>query len=132
MFQMLIHPLQTFAAACSEKGFFGLPVWYHYLNLAGKMQVSSDTGRCEFVSMRGGFKVADLSLIMLAVVDILLRIAALVAIAYIMYGGFRMITAQGDPQGTKAGQQTMWNALIGLGIALAAVGGVAFIGRAIK
>jgi hypothetical protein len=129
MLEVLLHPLQSFAAACAEKEFFGLPTWYHYLNLAGKMQQSAATGHCEFVSLKGGFKVADLSLVMLAVVDILLRLSALIAIAYIMYGGFRMITAQGDPQGTKAGQQTMFNALIGLGIALAAVGGVAFIGR---
>jgi hypothetical protein len=61
----------------------------------------------------------------------LLRVAALIAIGYLMYGGFRMISAQGEPDGIKRAQQTMWNALIGLGIALASIGGVAFIGKAI-
>jgi len=131
MLQMLLHPFQTFGVACAEHPFFGLPVWYHYLNLAGKMAVNKDTGRCEFVTLSGGFKVADLSLIGLAVVDILLRLSALVAIAYVMYGGFRLITSQGDPGGVKAGQQTMWNALIGLGIALTAIGGVSFLGKAL-
>jgi hypothetical protein len=129
MLDILLHPFQTFGVACAEHPFFGLPVWYHYLNLAGKMAVNQATKRCEFTTLSGGFKVADLSLVALAVIDILLRIAALVAIAYVMYGGFRLITSQGDPSGVKAGQQTMWNALIGLGIALTAIGGVAFIGK---
>jgi hypothetical protein len=131
MLQFLTHPFQTFAAACAEHSFFGLPTWYHYLNVAGKMTQDPATGRCEFVSLSKGFKITDLSLIGLAVVDILLRLSALIAIAYIMYGGFRLITSQGEPDGIKAGQKTMWNALIGLGIALAAIGGVSFAGRII-
>lgn len=121
-----------FAAACTEPSFFGLPVWYHYLNLAGKMTQSRDTGRCEFVSLTGGFQFQDMALIGLAIVDILLRVAAYVAIGYLMYGGFRLITSQGDPDASKRGQQTMWNALIGLGITIASIGAVTFIGRAIK
>ena len=128
----MLNPLHFFAAAsCQERGFFGLPTWYHYLLAAGKMQVNVQTGHCEFITLSQGFKTTDLALISLAIVDIMLRIAVYITIGYVMYGGFRLITAQGDPQGTKAAQQTIWNALIGLGIALAAVGGVAFIGRAI-
>lgn len=131
LFQVIIQPFQQFAAACTEHNFFGLPVWYHYLNAAGKMTQDPKTGRCEFVTLRGGFKVQDLALVGLSVVDILLRLSALIAIGYLMYGGFRMITAQGDSGGVKNAQQTMWNALIGLGISIAAIGGVAFLGKAI-
>ena len=128
-FTQMVH---NFGAACTEPTFFGLPTWYHYLVLAGKMQTDPNTGRCEFVSLSKGFQVSDLALIGLAVVDILLRVSAFIAIAYVMYGGFRLITAQGEPDGVKRAQQTIWNALIGLGIALAAIGGVAFIGTVIK
>jgi hypothetical protein len=124
----LIH---TFGVACREPTFFGLPTWYHYLNLAGKMQTNADTGHCEFVSLRQGFQAQDMALVLLAIVDILLRVSALIAIAYVMYGGFRLITAQGDSGGVKSAQQTIWNALIGLGISLAAIGGVAFVGTVI-
>lgn len=130
--QFVLQFFHNFGVACAENSFFGLPTWYHYLNLAGKMQIDSSTGRCEFVTLRAGFKVNDLALIGLAVIDILLRVAVYVAIGYLIYGGFRMITAQGEPDSVKRAQQTMWNSLIGLGIALAAVGGVSFIGNAIK
>jgi len=96
------------------------------------MELDSHTGRCEFVTLHGGFQAQDMALVLLAVVDILLRLSALIAIGYVMYGGFRLITSQGDSNGVKAAQQTIWNALIGLGISLAAIGGVAFIGTAIK
>lgn len=132
MLQLATQAFQYFAAACKEPSFFGLPTWYHYLNAAGKMRQDPSTGRCEFVFLREGFKVPDLALIGLGIIDILLRLSAFIAIGYLMYGGFRMITAQGDADGVKRAQQTMWNALIGLGIAMAAIGGVAFIGKAIK
>ncbi|HSX34595.1 MAG TPA: hypothetical protein VLF62_03040 [Candidatus Saccharimonadales bacterium] len=130
--QPIIQLVQNFAVACKEPTFFGLPTWYHYLNLAGKVQNDPITGRCEFVTLHNGFQVNDLALIGLAVVDILLRLSALIAIAYVMYGGFRLITAQGDSGGVKSGQQTIWNALIGLGISLAAIGGVSFLGTVLK
>jgi hypothetical protein len=130
MMHFLLEPLQHFAAICTEQAFFGLRTWYHYLLVAHKMQANAITGRCEIVD--GSFQVTDLSLVALAIVDDLLRLAAFVAIGFTMYGGFQMITSQGSPEGTKHGQQTIWNALIGLGIALAAIGGVAFLGRSIK
>jgi hypothetical protein len=124
--------VQHFAAACKEPAFFGMPTWYHYLNAAGKMNADPATGRCEFTFLRNGFQLPDLALIGLGIIDILLRLSAFVAIGYLMYGGFRMITAQGEPGSVKNAQQTMWNALIGLGIAMAAIGGVSFLGNTIK
>lgn len=128
----LLQSFHYFAAPCTEHGFFGLETWYHYLNLAGKFQQNAATGRCELVTLTGGFQVTDLVLISLAIVDDLLRIAALIAIGYVMYGCFQLITSQGEADKAKHGQQTMWNAMIGLGIALASVGAVAFLGRSIK
>lgn len=127
--EFLLQPFHRFAAGCAEHTFFGLQPWYHYLNTAGKLQMNSATKRCEFVK---SLQVTDLSLIALVIVDDLLRLAALIAIGYTMYGGFQLITAQGESDKVKHGQQTIWNALIGLGIALASIGGVAFLGRAIK
>ncbi len=63
--------LSYLAAACAEKKFFGLPVWYHYLNDGTKMQDVG--GRCEFVA---GFSFPeDLALVGLGVLDIVLRLA---------------------------------------------------------
>ncbi len=126
---MLSFLMSLFAfGSCSESGFFNLPTWYKYLLHAGKMAVSPDTGRCEFVD---SFKIADLSLIALAAVDIGLRIAGLVAVGYIVYGGVQFVTAQGEADKTKKARQTIINALIGLVIALISIGLVSFIGNRI-
>jgi len=130
----LLQPFHTFAAGCTESSFFGLPTWYHYLVLAKKMVADPTTGRCVFANYNngsGGFALNDISLVALGVVDILLRLAALVAIGYVMYGGFTFITAQGEPDKVKRAQGTIFNALIGLGISLAAVGAVSFAGKAL-
>ena len=98
------------------------------------MQPDPATGHCEFIQFKngtGGFQLKDLSLIGLSAVDILLRLAALVAIGYIIYGGFQFITAQGEPEKVKHAQNTIFNSLIGLGIAIASIGAVAFVGKAL-
>ena len=50
---------------------------------------------------------------------------------FVMVGGARYITSQGEPENIKAAQQTILNAIIGGIIALLASGIVAFIGRTI-
>jgi ABC-type Fe3+ transport system permease subunit len=65
--------------------------------------------------------------IALAIIEILLRIATIVSLGYVVYGGFRYITSQGEPDATKSARQTIINAMIGLVIALLATGIVAFV-----
>lgn len=123
---MIIDLLSQFAAGCAQHAFFVLPTWYKYLVMAGKMEVVN--GRCAVVT---NFAVPDLSLVLLAILDIVLRLAGLVAVAYVMYGGFQFITSQGDPEGSKHARQTIFNALIGLLISLFATVLVGFIGTRI-
>jgi lysylphosphatidylglycerol synthetase-like protein (DUF2156 family) len=123
---MVIDFLYFAAGTCSQGSFFGLPTWYSYLVAAGKMQVSDITGRCEFVST---FQITDLSLIALALLDIALRIAGLVALAYVIYGGVQYVISQGEPDKAKNARQTIINALIGMTIAIVATGVVSFVGN---
>jgi hypothetical protein len=123
---MITQLLSYFAApGCNEHTFFLLPTWYKYLVAANKMVPDAVTGRCDFVS---GFQVVDLSLILLALLDIALRVAGLVAVAFVVYGGVKLVTSQGDPEASKGARKTIINALIGLVIALLATSFVAFIG----
>jgi len=117
--------------ACDgSAGFLGFPTWYKYLNVVPELDGSS----CSVVGPPGtsiynpevDWQKAS-GYVALAVVEILLRIAALVAVGYVMYGGFRYITSQGDPEGAKTARQTIINGLIGLVIGLVATGAVAFI-----
>lgn len=128
---LIVLLLTSFGAtnSCASRGFFGLPTWYKYLVDAGKMAPNADTGRCEFVAT---FGVADLGLIALAVLDIVLRLAGLIAVGYTVYGGVQFVTSQGEPDLSKKARQTIINAIIGLIIALIAIGFVSFIGARLR
>ena len=113
-------------AACPKPRFFGLIPWYEYLKLNGDCSISS------FQILPSGDKVkSDIPLVLLAVVDDLLRLAGLITVGFVIYGGIQYILSQGSPDGTARAQSTILNALIGLAIALVAVVGVNFIGRAL-
>lgn len=48
----------------------------------------------------------------------ILSVAALIAVAFIIIGGFRYITAGGDEEGAESGKKTLTNAIIGLVIVI--------------
>ncbi len=118
---MALDSITNFAAAC-EPGSGGisiLPTWYEYL--PGE---TDSSGTCSPIINFPG----DISAILLAVVDIMLRIGAIVAVGYIIYGAILFITSQGEPDKASAARQSIMNALIGLVIAIIATGVVSFIG----
>jgi hypothetical protein len=120
--------LLFFADTCSVKTFFGIPPWYKYLVGSGRMASNQVTGACELV---GKFQWNDLTLIALALLDMALRVAGLVAVIFVIYGGFQYVTSQGEPDKTKDAQTTIINALIGMGIALISAAFVSFVGNRI-
>lgn len=104
--------------------FLGFPTWYKYLELDANCEVvgpANSDGKFNW-PLAAGY-------VGLAAVEILLRLAALFAVGFVIYGGFRYITSQGDPEGAKSARQTIINALVGLVIAIAAASIVAFIGN---
>lgn len=118
---------QAQAACDTNTTFFGLVPWYKYLTL----EYDASTGNCRVTSFDKGKvlgKSSPVMLIALAILEDLIRVSALVAVGFIIYGGFQYLTSQGSPDDTKRAQQTIINALIGLVVALMAVGIVSFIG----
>ena len=107
--------------ACTEPNFFGLIPWYHYLNVDAKCNVVD-------FSVLGDGSTSDLPLILLAIVDDLLRIAGIVAVGFVIYGAIQYVVSQGEPDKTTKARMTIMNSLIGLAIALVAVGAVSYIG----
>lgn len=122
---MLAHffdPFMQFAASCATKhNFLGLPTWYKYLD---KTDVA---GQCtvKFIFPQ------DISKIALVLIEILLRIAAMLAVGFIIYGGYRYILSQGEPDQANAARSTIINALIGLVIAVSATLIISFIFRSL-
>lgn len=122
----------TISSGCdSTKTFFGIPVWYKYLNVSG----NGPNGSCDFSNFgfykNGQFAPDNVFLILLALLDALLVIAGIVAVAFIIYGSIRLITSQGEPEGVKGARNTITNAIIGLVIALSASVLVNFIGTSL-
>ena len=123
MITSLTPIITSFAATNCKPTFFGLVPWYQYLTLDGNCNITSVTNSNVISSH------SPLLLIVLAIVDDLIRIAALVAVGYIIYGGITYIISQGSPDQTKKAQSTVINALIGLVLAVTAASIVSFIGN---
>jgi hypothetical protein len=87
-----------------------LPTWYEFLprNSAG--------GTCQPAL----FSLSDIWLVAAAIVEILLRIAALAAIVFVIVGGVMFTTSQGSPEQAAKARSTIINALIGLLISVSA------------
>lgn len=108
--------------------FFGFPKWYKYLD----SQTSTVDGRAVCSPTLNGLN--DIWLIVLAIIEILLRIAIMVAIAFVLVGGFKFITSRGEANPDKVGQarKTVIDALIGVAIAVTAIAVVSFLARSFQ
>jgi hypothetical protein len=113
--------------ACTpQQAVWGIPTWYKYL----PGETDPLTGACVPFGAQS-FDASSLNVLLgigLALGEILLRVAAIVAIAYIIYGGFQYLMSQGEPSATKKAKDTILNAIIGLAIAILATAIVNFIG----
>jgi ABC-type Fe3+ transport system permease subunit len=119
----MITAISTFAAACASNGsFLGFPTWYEYLN------GNTVNGVCS-PQISG---LTDIWLIVAAAIEILLRVAALAAVGFVIFGGVQFLTSQGEPDATNKARQTIINALIGLVIAVLAAVIVNFIAKQIS
>lgn len=114
---------QLFGATGTCKGgdFFGFPTWYKYLDGTG-------TGAdCNPVIT----SINDIWLIVLAIIEILIRLAAIAAIVYIVYGGIRLTASRGNPDKIASARTAIIDAIVGLLIAIIAIALVNFIGNSV-
>ncbi len=125
------------AAACSSANqFLGLKPWFAYLPNDSFNQDCSIKDGVSFwptqdPSNNNKLVSGMFPRVVLAVIDDLLRIAAVVAVVYVIVGGIQYMTSQGEPGLVKQSLSAIINALIGLAIAVIAAAVVSFIGRAL-
>jgi hypothetical protein len=113
-----IVPSQVaFAAAdgCTTK--FGIPTWYRYL---------PTTSKCEVIDKDLNGKTV-FPFIILGATDIALWLAGLLAVFMILWGGYKFILSDGNPDQIAGARKTILNAVIGLVIAIFAAQVVKFI-----
>jgi Type IV secretion system pilin len=109
--------------------FLGIPTWYKYLD-----KETDSTGKCNVVLSGGDTeeKANSALPIGLALLEATLRLAGLVAVVMVFWGGFKYITSQGNPDSAKGARTTVINAIIGLVIVIVSTSLVTFIGGNIK
>lgn len=117
----------TFGTKCTMNAsvihnFLGFPHWWQYMTLQYDQQ-----GICSPV-FNGP---SDLFPIALAVLDILLRVAGIVAVVSIIVAGVEYVFASGNSEKGANARKRIINSLIGLAIALVAAATVSFIGQAV-
>lgn len=119
----MVNLINFAAASCTPpKGnpFFGFPHWWQYLGGVS----DSVTGTC----MPTFSGINDAWAVGLAIVEILLRVAGLVAIISIIASGAQYIFSGGNPEKAASARRRIYNSLIGLAIAVVTTALVAYIG----
>lgn len=120
-------------------GLLNFPTWYEYLEVGTKEFKDKDgkligTDPCAIIGPADAStgklnQQAVISRVLMAVFEILLRIAGLLAIVFIVWGGVQYQISQGEPDRLSKARSVIINALIGLAIAVSATALVNFVGR---
>jgi hypothetical protein len=105
--------------ACRGGSFFGLPTWYKYLS-CGNGTVPQITN------------INDVWLILAAIIEALVRIAGLIAVFYVIYGGIQLMISRGEPDKFAQARSTIINAVVGVAIAILAASAVNFVAKRIR
>lgn len=107
--------------AAEDTNLLSFPVWYRGLNCSdGHIDLQ-------------GEEIGNVVIIVaLNVVDIVLRLLSIVAIGFIIYGGFQYLIARGEPANMAKGKATITHAVVGLIIGIASAGIVGFISTRIS
>jgi len=108
------------AAACTKSSFFFFPVWWEYLS-----NTQGASGGCNINFSFPG----DIWLVGLAIIDILLRLAGIIAVVGIMIGGVNYMAAGGNPEKAASARKRIYNTLGGLAIVMLATVIVTFVGK---
>lgn len=102
------------SSSCSTT-FFGLPTWYQYLNL--------DPENCRVLDNQQNVP----ALIILGFISIAIRLAGILAVFMIIWGGYKFIFSDGNSDQVAGARKTILNAVIGLIIVILATPLVNFV-----
>ncbi len=106
-----VAPAKQALARCGDPpNFFSIPPWHEYITACDA------EGGVDNIN----FELQDIWLIAAAIMEAFLKISAIAALLYVIYGGFKYITSQGSPDGTAKARRTIINAMAGLVIAVLA------------
>lgn len=121
----ILYQLQIFAAngetaaeaTCQRGSFFSFPTWYRYLQVDPKYCNPKIDN------------INDVWLILLAIVEIMIRLGVILAIIFVIYGAVSLVIARGTPEKVNTARDMIIDALTGLAIGLVAITLITFLGR---
>lgn len=102
-----------------SNNFLAFPTWYKYLN----PQWTGSECRIDIAIPE------SIIPILLAIFEILLRVAGIFAVIFVIYGGFQYLTSTGEPDKAKNARTTIINALVGMMIAIFSTAIINLIGQ---
>jgi hypothetical protein len=122
---------QAVASPECEHKIFNIPTWYHFLKVEPpdcEVQISEKIVKDDG-SVDTQVKLTNIWLIILAIIDILATLAGILAVVFIIVGGFKFVTSQAVPEKITSAKNTLTNAVIGLIIAIIATQVVTYFGK---
>ena len=109
-------PAPAAAGNCNSRWFLGLKPWWVGLTVSAT-DCSIDGGK---IQGREDGLAWFIGVLALNILENVFIIIGYIAVGFIIYGGFRYITAQGSPDGIAKAKKTIQNAVIGLAIGISA------------
>lgn len=114
-FVILSGPMRAYATSCvPTSSILGMPTWYKNLDGQTIEDGSTEQQLCQPVLK----DINDIWKVVAAVLELLLRLASIIAIGFVVYGGVTYTLSQGSPDKTKQALSTIVNALVGLAISI--------------
>lgn len=98
-----------------------VPKWYKYIPHRWDAETQSCIVNASFPG--------SIPAILLAVFEIILVVAGVLAVIFVVYGGFQYLITTGEPEKAKNARNTIINALVGLMITMFATVIVNLVGR---
>lgn len=115
-----VSPLTFTAKSWSQctSNFLGFPPWYRYIPMTADCAPKIT-------------KISQVWVIALNIIDMMIRAAGIIAVAFIMWGGFKYIKSQGEPSALADAKTVILNSVIGLVMVIASVAIVQYVAGSI-
>jgi hypothetical protein len=107
--------------SCTQS-FLGFPAWYRGL----VPDISDAKGNCPITSPGDNLSGFIWHVVLNIIEDAMVAVGY-VTVFFILFGGFKFLTSEGDPGAAAKARTTITNAVVGLVISLVAIGAVNFI-----
>lgn len=115
-------PLTQFGAPCATKPVLTFSPWYKGLNCTKEKRTDGkEYDQPQITELNDIWKIA------LNIVEWLVGLAAYTTVVFIIWGGFKYMKSRGDPGQLVEAKNTITQAVIGLGVALASTAIVLFV-----